>query len=94
MRRYVRRYQRRWEELCTADSGSSIPEAVTEDMEGVRWAHDLSWYVLDGLYCPLPTVTSGMFYGPLLIFSGRCGAFSSVPRLWNKKALEWGKSEV
>lgn len=59
-------------------------------MEVVRCACDLSWYVLDGLYCSLPTVISGMFYGSLLIFSGRCATFSSVPRLWNKKLLEWG----
>lgn len=63
----------------------------SQRMEGVRWARDLSWYVLDGLCCPLPTVISVMFYGPLLIFSGRCGAFSSVPRLWNKKGPRVGE---
>lgn len=31
MCRYVHRYQRRWEELCTVDSGSFIPEAIIED---------------------------------------------------------------
>lgn len=56
----------------------------------MRWARDISWYVLDGLHCSLPTMISGTFYGPLLIFSGRCGAFFSVPRLWNKKPLDWG----
>lgn len=69
----------------------SIPEAITEDVEGVRWIHDLSWYVLEGLYCPLPTVISGMFYEPLLIFSGRCGAFYSVPKLLGKKIRLWSR---
>lgn len=71
--------------MCTAGSDSSTPEAITED---VRRGCDLSWYVLEGLYCPLATVIASVFYGPLLIFSGRCGAFYSVPKPLNLKALE------